>query len=72
MAEITSAKLPHRLANLRLTLYDYHDRLITDNLYGKVLAHLSDPPGGFQVNFTAIPPEAETFLAESQSFTPAD
>ena len=72
MAEITAAMLPPRLANLRLSLYDYHDRLITDNLYGKVLTHLADPPGVFQVNFTAIPPEAETFLAESQSFTPAD
>jgi adenylate cyclase len=72
MAEITAAMLPPRLSNLRLSLYDHNDRLISDNLYGKVLAHLSDPPGVFQVNFTAIPPEAETFLAESQSFTPAD
>jgi adenylate cyclase len=72
MAEITSAIVPSRLANLRLSLYDYHNRLITDNLYGKVLTHLADPPGVFQVNFTAIPPEAETFLAESRSFTHAD
>jgi adenylate cyclase len=72
MAEITAAMLPPRLSNLRLSLYDHNDRLISDNLYGKVLAHLSDPPGVFQVNFTAIPPEAETFLAESQSSTPAD
>jgi adenylate cyclase len=72
MAEITAAMLPPRLSNLRLSLYDHNNRLISDNLYGKVLAHLSDPPGVFQVNFTAIPPEAETFLAESQSFTPAD
>jgi adenylate cyclase len=72
MAEITAAMLPPRLSNLRLSLYDYNDQLISDNLYGKVLMHLSDHPGVFQVNFTAIPPEAETFLAESQSFTPAD
>jgi adenylate cyclase len=72
MAEIKAETLPPRLANLRLSLYDRHDQLITDNLYGKVLTHLADPPGIFQVNFTAIPPEAETFLAESQSFTPAD
>ena len=72
MAEITAAMLPPCLSNLRLSLYDYNDRLISDNLYGKVLMHLSDHPGVFQVNFTAIPPEAETFLAESQSFTPAD
>jgi adenylate cyclase len=72
MAEITAAMLPPRLSNLRLSLYDHNDQLISDNLYGKVLKHLSDPPGVFQVNFTAIPPEAETFLAESHSFTPAD
>lgn len=72
MAEITASILPPRLSNLRLSLYDYENRLISDNLYGKVLAHLSELPGVFQVNFTAIPPEAEAFLAESQSFTPTD
>ncbi len=72
MAEISAAMLPPRLANLRLSLSDYNDRLITDNLYGKVVTHLADPPGVFQVNFTAIPPEAETFLAEPQNFIPAD
>jgi adenylate cyclase len=72
MAEIAAAVLPPRLSNLRLSLYDHNDRLISDNLYGKVLTHLSDLPGVFQVNFTALPPEAETFLAESQSFIPAD
>jgi adenylate cyclase len=65
MAEITAAVLPPRLSNLRLSLYDHNDRLISDNLYAKVLTHLSDPPGIFQVNFTVLPPEAETFLAES-------
>jgi adenylate cyclase len=72
MAEIKAETLPPRLANLRLSLYDCHNRLITDNLYCKVLTHLVDPLGVFQVNFTAIPPEAETFLAHSQSFTPAE
>jgi adenylate cyclase len=72
MAEMSAAMLPPRLSNLRLSLYDYNDRLISDNLYGKVIMHLADHPGVFHVNFTAIPPEAETFLAESQSFTPAD
>ena len=71
MAEISATILPPRLSNLRLSLYDSNDRLISDNLYGKVLTH-SYPPGVFQVNFTAIPPEAETFLAESQSFIPVD
>jgi adenylate cyclase len=72
MAEIAATMLPPRLSNLRLSLYDYNDRLISDNLYGKVLTHLSDSPGVFQVNFTALPPEAETFLAESQNFISAD
>lgn len=72
MAEITAAMLPPRLSNLRLSLYDYDDRLISDNLYGKVISHLSDPPGVFHVNFTAIPPEAEAFLAESETFIHAD
>jgi adenylate cyclase len=72
MAEITASILPPRLSNLRLSLYDNNDRLISDNLYGKVLTHPSELPGVFQVNFTAIPPEAETFLAKSQSFTPTD
>jgi adenylate cyclase len=72
MAEISATMLPPRLSNLRLSLYDHDDRLISDNLYCKVLSHLSDPPGVFHVNFTALPPEAETFLAASQNFTPPD
>ncbi len=72
MAEITGEILPSRLANLRLSLYDYHKRLITENLYAKVLAHHSDLPPVFQVNFTALPPEAEIFLAESLGSTRKD
>jgi len=64
MAEITAEFLPPRLANLRLSLYDNSGRLITANLYAKVLAHLSDLPPVFQVTFTATPAEAEAFLAE--------
>jgi adenylate cyclase len=67
MAEITAEAMPPPLTNLRLSLYDSQKRLIADNLYVKVLAHLSDHPPVFQVNFTAIPPEAETFLKESLS-----
>lgn len=72
MAEIRAEILPPRLSNLRLSLYAGHGRLITADLYGKVLAHLSDNPAVFQVNFTAIPPEAETFLAESLGSTRKD
>jgi adenylate cyclase len=64
MAEITAAMLPPRLSNLRLSLYDHNDRLITDNLYGKVVTHRLDLPPVFHVNFTALPPEAEHFLRE--------
>jgi adenylate cyclase len=65
MAEITAEILPPRLSNLRLSLYDRQERLITNNLYVKVLKHLSDHPPLFQVNFTSIPTEAGDFLAES-------
>jgi adenylate cyclase len=65
MAEIRAEMLPSRLANLRLSLYDCQKQLITENLYAKVLAYPSDLPPVFQVNFTALPPEAEIFLAES-------
>jgi hypothetical protein len=69
MAELTAEILPPRLSNLRLFLYDHQERLITDNLYVEVLKHLSDHPPLFQVNFTSITPEAETFLAESLDST---
>ena len=62
IAEITADILLPCLSNLRLSLYDYQERLITDNLYAKVLAHLSDLPPVFQVNFTSLPAEAETFF----------
>jgi len=72
MAEITSQILPPPLSNLRVSLYDSGARLITNDLYGKVLTHLSANPPVFQVNFTAIPPEAETYLAASQGCTSAN
>ena len=72
MAEIEAETLPPRFANLRLSLYDFDARLITDNLYAKVLKYLSDTPPIFQVNFTAISSEADTFLTELLSFTLTD
>jgi hypothetical protein len=72
MAEITAQILPPPLSNLRVSLYDSGARLITNDLYGKVLTHLSANPPVFQVNFTAIPPEAETYLAASQGCTSAN
>ena len=64
MVEIHSEVLPSPLANLRISLYDPDDREIADDLYGKVVAHLSESPPAFLVHFTSVPPEAETFLAE--------
>ncbi len=64
MAEIHSQVLPSPLSNLRISLYDPDDHEITDDLYGKVVAHLSQSPAAFMVHFTSIPPEAETFLAK--------
>jgi adenylate cyclase len=64
MAEIHSEVLPSSLANLRISLYDHDDHEITDDLYGKVVAHLSESPPAFLVHFTSVPPAAEIFLAE--------
>ena len=64
MVEIQSEVLPSPLANLRISLYDPDDHEISDDLYGKVVARLSESPPAFLVHFTSLPPEAETFLAE--------
>jgi adenylate cyclase len=65
--EIHSAVLPSPLANLRISLYDSDDHEISDDLYGKVVVHLSESPPAFLVHFTSVPPEAETFLAQLRS-----
>ncbi len=64
MVEIHSEVLPSPLANLRISLYDPDDREIADDLYGKVVAHLSESPPAFLFHFTSVPQEAETFLAK--------
>jgi adenylate cyclase len=64
MVEIHSKVLPSPLANLRISLYDPEDREISDDLYGKVVTHLSESPPAFLVHFTSVPPEAEVFLAK--------
>ena len=65
--EIHSQVLPSPLANLRISLYDPDGHEIADDLYGKVVAHLSESPPAFLVHFTSVPPEAETFLAQCRS-----
>jgi adenylate cyclase len=62
--EIHSEVLPPPLANLRISLYEPDDHVISDDLYGKVVAHLSQSPPAFLVHFTSVPPEAEAFLAK--------
>jgi adenylate cyclase len=64
MVEVHSKVLPSPLANLRISLYDPDDHEISDDLYGKVVARLSESPPAFLVHFTSLPPEAETFLAK--------
>ena len=64
VVEIQSEVLPSPLTNLRISLYDPDDHEISDDLYGKVVARLSESPPAFLVHFTSLPPEAETFLAE--------
>jgi adenylate cyclase len=64
MVEIHSAVLPSPLANLRISLYDPDDHEISDDLYGKVVTHLSESPPAFLVHFTSVPPAAEAFLAK--------
>jgi adenylate cyclase len=64
MVEIHSEVLPSPLANLRISLNDPDDHEISDDLYGKVAAHLSESPPAFLVHFTSVPPEAETFLTK--------
>jgi adenylate cyclase len=64
MVEIHSEVLPSPLANLRISLYDPDDHEISDELYGKVVAYLSESPPAFLVHFTSVPPEAEAFLAK--------
>jgi adenylate cyclase len=64
MAEIHAQVLPSPLANLRISLYDPDGHEISDDLYGKVVAHLSEFPPAFLVHFTSVSPEAETFWAK--------
>ncbi len=64
LVEIHSEVLPSPLTNLRISLYDPDDHEISDDLYGKVVAYLSESPPAFLVHFTSVPPEAETFLAK--------
>jgi adenylate cyclase len=69
MAEIHADILPSQLVNLRISLYDIHGREVADDLYGKVVAHISASSPCFQINFTSLSPEAETFLCKLRGMT---
>jgi len=64
MVEIHSKVLPSPLANLRISLYDPDDHEITDDLYGKVVAYLSESPPAFLVHFTSVPRKPRPFWAK--------
>ncbi len=64
MAEIHSEVLSSPLANLRISLNNSDGHEISDNLYGKVVVHLSEISLAFLVHFTSVPPKAEAFLAK--------
>lgn len=51
------------LTNLKFSVFKHDDTLITNDLYVKVTEQLSNSPPAFRVNFTFIPPEAESFFA---------
>ena len=70
MAEITAAMLPPRLSNLRLSLYDYNDRLITDNLYGKVLSAPCRSPRGFSSQFHCHSPRSRNLFSRISELHP--
>ncbi|MBF0212011.1 MAG: response regulator [Magnetococcales bacterium] len=61
MAEMVSELNAERLTNLQIKLFDDQERLITRDLYAKVLT--DDAGDGRQtIHFTSTPPEAEQFF----------
>ena len=62
IAEIQAQVSCQKLTNLKLALFDDGRHEITSDLYAKVTAELSQTPPLFRVNFTAVPPEVETFF----------
>ncbi|NGZ07383.1 MAG: response regulator [Magnetococcales bacterium] len=62
-AEILSDLHAERLTNLQIALYDDQDRLITRDLYAKVLDE-DDGDGRQTIHFTSTPPEAEMFFQQ--------
>jgi adenylate cyclase len=62
VAEIQANVTVDTLNNLKMSLFDGNGNLTTSDLYAKVTEVLSESPGTFIVNFTAVPPEAGSFF----------
>ncbi|QTA83953.1 Two component system response regulator receiver and adenyl cyclase domains-containing protein [Desulfonema limicola] len=64
MADISAESQIDRHSNIKLSLFNNQEILITENLYAKVIQNLSENPSVFRIQFTSIPPEAEEFLKQ--------
>ncbi|HLC17283.1 MAG TPA: hypothetical protein VJL89_13775 [Thermodesulfovibrionia bacterium] len=58
----------HRFTNLKITIYEKQlsggrTKVISDELYGKVIEAVSDNPAVLRVNFTSVPPEVHSFFS---------
>ena len=63
IAEIETSVLADKLMNLKVSLFSSDGARVTSDLYVKVIDVPSESPPILRVNFTAVPPEAETFFA---------
>lgn len=61
-AEILAERGFRELTNLRLSIFDHEGNEVTTELYAKVTENSPETSSLFRVNFTAIPPEAESFF----------
>jgi adenylate cyclase len=67
IAEIQTEVSAEKLTNLKIFLFDHQNREITSELYAKVIDTVSDDPPIFHINFTSVPPEADSFLTHIQA-----
>ncbi len=61
-AQILSDTIMEKLMNLRISIFDYTQNTIADEIYAKVVKINKDDPYLFTVKFTSVPPEAEIFF----------
>jgi adenylate cyclase len=70
LAHIQSVRICGKLTNLKLAVFDGQRVCITEDLYAKVTAVLSETPPIFVVHFTSVPPEAVRFFKQASSSLP--